>query len=136
MGVHRLTIQAPPRGKCHRSHIYTNTFAAAQGKFAEAEPYYRSSLATREKVLGPEHSDVASSLNNWAGSLLKQVRAIMRLVFSCTVRCHKRQNVQLTGNHFSPFWKPLFTLLSHATVMGVQHFLTDDTPQLRNTQLS
>ncbi|CAN0282323.1 unnamed protein product, partial [Scytosiphon promiscuus] len=29
-----------------------------QGKYAEAEPLYERSQATREKVLGPEHPDV------------------------------------------------------------------------------
>ena len=38
----------------------------AQGKLAEAEPYYQRSLAIREKSLGPDHPDVAESLNNLA----------------------------------------------------------------------
>ncbi len=37
-----------------------------QGRYAEAEPLYQRSLAIREKALGPEHSDVAQSLNNLA----------------------------------------------------------------------
>ena len=41
-----------------------------QGKLAEAEPYYQRSLAILEKSLGPDHPDVAASLNNLA-SLLK-----------------------------------------------------------------
>src|SRR5262245_57989979 len=36
------------------------------GKYAETEPIYLRSLAIREKVLGPEHADVAQSLNNLA----------------------------------------------------------------------
>ena len=35
--------------------------------FATAEPLYSRALAIREKLLGPEHLDVASSLNNLAG---------------------------------------------------------------------
>ena len=38
----------------------------AQGRYAEAEPLYRRSLAIREKALGPEHPDVGAALNNLA----------------------------------------------------------------------
>ena len=38
----------------------------AQGRYADAEPHYQRALAIREKVLGPEHPDVATSLNNLA----------------------------------------------------------------------
>ena len=38
-----------------------------QGQYAKAEPLYQRSLAIREKALGPEHPDVATSLNNLAG---------------------------------------------------------------------
>ena len=37
-----------------------------QGKYAEAEPLYQRSLAIREKALGKDHPDVATSLNNLA----------------------------------------------------------------------
>ena len=40
----------------------------AQGRYAEAEPLDRRALAIREKALGPDHADVARSLNN-LGSL-------------------------------------------------------------------
>ena len=36
---------------------------------AEAEPLYKRSLAIREKALGPDHPDVANSLNNLAVAL-------------------------------------------------------------------
>ena len=36
------------------------------GKYSEAEPLYQRSLEIREKVLGPEHPDVISSLNRLA----------------------------------------------------------------------
>jgi tetratricopeptide (TPR) repeat protein len=39
------------------------------GHYAEAEPLYRRSMAIREKTLGPDHPDVATSLNNLAGLL-------------------------------------------------------------------
>ena len=41
-------------------------FYNAQGKYARAEPLYRRALAIVEKVLGPEHPNVASDLNNLA----------------------------------------------------------------------
>ncbi|NIP13689.1 MAG: TonB family protein, partial [Pseudomonas stutzeri] len=37
-----------------------------QGRYAEAEPLYQRALAIRENALGPDHSDVAQSLNNLA----------------------------------------------------------------------
>ena len=37
-----------------------------KGRYAEAEPLYKRSLAIREKALGPDHPDVAASLNNLA----------------------------------------------------------------------
>ena len=36
------------------------------GRYAEAEPLYRRSLEVREKQLGRDHPDVATSLNNLA----------------------------------------------------------------------
>ena len=38
----------------------------AQGRYADAEPLYKRSLAINEKALGPDHPDVATSLNNLA----------------------------------------------------------------------
>ena len=38
----------------------------AMGRYAEAEPLYRRSLAILEKQLGPDHPDVAASLNSLA----------------------------------------------------------------------
>ncbi len=37
-----------------------------QGKYAEAEPLYQRALAIWEKALGPEHPNVATSVNNLA----------------------------------------------------------------------
>jgi tetratricopeptide (TPR) repeat protein len=47
----------------HRSTalLYDN-----QGRYADAEPLYKRALAIREKTLGPDHPDVAQSLNNLA----------------------------------------------------------------------
>jgi len=38
----------------------------AQGKYAEAEPFYKRVLKIREKVLGPDHPDVATVCENMA----------------------------------------------------------------------
>ena len=46
-----------------------------QGKYDQAEPLYKRSLAIDEKVYGPDHPEVATDLNNWAGLLEAQVRA-------------------------------------------------------------
>ena len=48
--------------------------AKVQGRYAEAEPLIRRSLAIREKVLGREHPDVARSLNNLADLYERQGR--------------------------------------------------------------
>jgi CHAT domain-containing protein/Tfp pilus assembly protein PilF len=37
-----------------------------QGRYADAEPLFKQSLAIREKALGPDHPDVALSLHNLA----------------------------------------------------------------------
>jgi tetratricopeptide (TPR) repeat protein len=37
-----------------------------QGKYAEAEPLFQRALRIREKALGPDHTDVATVLNNLA----------------------------------------------------------------------
>ena len=47
----------------------------AQGNYAEAEPLYQRALAIDEKALGPEHPDVATSLENYASLLRETGRA-------------------------------------------------------------
>src|SRR5208283_5631638 len=44
------------------------------GRYAEAEPLSQRALAIREKALGPEHPDVASTLENYASLLRKMDR--------------------------------------------------------------
>jgi len=41
-------------------------FYANQGEYRKAEPFYERALAIREKALGSEHPDVATSLYNLA----------------------------------------------------------------------
>ncbi|CAN0348341.1 unnamed protein product, partial [Pylaiella littoralis] len=45
-----------------------------QCKFAEAEALYEQCQAIFEKVLGPEHPSLATTLHGQAGLLQKQVR--------------------------------------------------------------
>jgi CHAT domain-containing protein len=46
----------------------------AEGRYADAEPAIKQSLAIREKVLGRDHVDVARSLNNLADLYQRQAR--------------------------------------------------------------
>ncbi len=46
----------------------------AQSHYAEAEPLYQRSLAILEKALGPEHTDVATTLENYAALLRETAR--------------------------------------------------------------
>ena len=48
--------------------------AKVTGRYAEAEPLIKRSLAIREKVLGADHPDVARSLNNMADLYERQKR--------------------------------------------------------------
>ena len=36
----------------------------SQGRYADAEPLYKRALGVKEKILGPDHPDVASILDN------------------------------------------------------------------------
>ncbi len=38
----------------------------SQGKYAEAEPLFKRALAIEEKALGPDHPDLATTLENMA----------------------------------------------------------------------
>ena len=64
-----------------------NPLPFVQGKFTHAESLYGRSQAMREKVLGPEHPDVAKALKLRARSLQSQVRAVRNLQdFFCGVQ--------------------------------------------------
>lgn len=55
-----------------------------QGKFAEAEPLLEYVQSKREEVLGLEHPEVGTTLNNRAKLLESQVRAVwLQLVVVC-----------------------------------------------------
>ena len=62
-------------------------FITFQGKLDAAGPLYDRSLAIRKKALGPDHPAVATVLNNRAGLLASQVRAVTILQgISCDAR--------------------------------------------------
>ncbi len=55
-----------------RQSLSLNNLAAlypALGRYGEAEPLHQRSLAIYEKALGPEHPDVAQSMENYADLL-------------------------------------------------------------------
>lgn len=54
-------------------HVSLAHFMVFQGKYQEAEPCMKRSLAIRQTLLGPDHPAVAQSLNGWAGVLIEQV---------------------------------------------------------------
>lgn len=54
-------------------HSHSDTLLAKQSKYAEAELLYKRSLAIRENVLGSEHPDVATVLNNQGELSMVQV---------------------------------------------------------------
>ena len=59
----------------------------SKGKFAEAEPLNRRATEIWETALGPEHPNVAVALNNGAGLLREQVRAVRKFQeVSCGTR--------------------------------------------------
>ena len=47
-----------------RGDEYARVLHYNQGNYADAERLYKRSLAIYEKALGPDHSEVATSLNN------------------------------------------------------------------------
>jgi tetratricopeptide (TPR) repeat protein len=68
-GYYRKAAELVPEGHDEQLAKYLNMAGRAYneaGRYSEAEPLYKRSLQIREKVLGPEHPDVAASLNNLA----------------------------------------------------------------------
>jgi tetratricopeptide (TPR) repeat protein len=49
-------------------------FTVLKGRYSEAEPLYQQALALRQKLLGDEHPDVATSFNNLAALYESQGR--------------------------------------------------------------
>lgn len=69
----KLCLSFPGKGNEHCLKSFRR-LPKSQGWYAEAEPKYLRSLAIRESVRGPDHPDVATSLNNLASLLHRQVR--------------------------------------------------------------
>jgi hypothetical protein len=61
-------------GRSARRMLASSEALTGAGKYAEAEPLCRRSLAIREKVLGPKHPHLATSLKNYAILLQKMGR--------------------------------------------------------------
>lgn len=74
-------IMTVSRPRNNQRHSISQTFADGQGKYAEADLLYARSLAIREKVLGPEHPEFATSLSNRAELLKSQVRMFLSTMF-------------------------------------------------------
>ena len=55
---------SPCTGSCTRPAAIPRAIYRAEKKYAEAEPLYVRALAIREKTLGLDHPDVATTLNN------------------------------------------------------------------------
>ncbi|MCH6578498.1 MAG: CHAT domain-containing protein, partial [Proteobacteria bacterium] len=68
-----------------------------QGKYAEAEPLHKRALAIREKALGPEHPDVATSLNNLAELYKAQDKYAEALVHIRRASAIHRGRAERTG---------------------------------------
>lgn len=59
---------------CSAEHTRIALVVPIQGKYEEAELLYKRSLAIHERVYGPDHPEVVTTLSNWAGLLKIQVR--------------------------------------------------------------
>ncbi len=84
------------RGLAQRLHGLASRYAADPARAAVAEALYRNALAVRERVLGPEDPDVASSLEGYAAFLNKtnrQAEAEQMEARAMAIRAkHERQN--------------------------------------------
>ena len=74
LGILCLSSFALAQDTGWEKHMDAGWEAYQRGQYAEAEPLFRRSLAIREKALGPEHPDVATSLENYAKLLRKTDR--------------------------------------------------------------
>ncbi len=57
---------APASRKTASPGGITTAATGYQGRYAESEPFYKRALTIVEKALGPEHPNVATSLENYA----------------------------------------------------------------------
>ncbi|CAM9212844.1 unnamed protein product, partial [Ectocarpus sp. 8 AP-2014] len=68
----QLVSSQTSSGRGQRFESRRSEFFLQEGKYEEAEPLYIRSLAIDEKVYGPDHPKVATSLNDWARLLESQ----------------------------------------------------------------
>lgn len=66
--------------------MHTATFCS-QGRYPEAELLFRQAQDINEKVYGPENLEVAIDLNNRAGLMESQVRAVRYFQENLVVHC-------------------------------------------------
>lgn len=60
-----------------------DAFPVVQGKYAEADLLYVRAIDIGERILGPDHRDLAAWLGNRASLLAKQARACRYLEEAC-----------------------------------------------------
>ncbi len=65
-----------------------------QGRYVEAEQLLKRSLMLRKKALGPEHPDVAMSLENYAGQLRDTGRDAKAARLEARARAIHAKNVE------------------------------------------
>lgn len=72
---------------CHSqlaSGDHTPLSITVQGRYAEADQLCLRAIDIEQKTLPPNHPDRASSLNIRAGLLMNQVRAVGKILCSCS----------------------------------------------------
>jgi Tetratricopeptide repeat len=82
--VRRIVQGARPGPSGRRQRLEQSrqpVYVEQQGCYSEAEPLVRGCLAIKEKVLGPDHPDVALSLNNLTDLLYAWMRPAQAVSF-------------------------------------------------------
>lgn len=111
---------------------FNNIRSIAQGNYAEAESLFQRALTIKEKVLGPEHPEVATSINNLAMLLKIQVRnPVVRFfapqllqgrysqTFKGTKRSHLDDNANAEANELFVYKLRLILRLTPGKVRAV-----------------
>jgi len=103
----------------------------AQGRYSDAEPLFRQSLAIREQMLGRQHPDVAVSLNNLAALYQAQGRysdADLLHKRALAIRTREQKNVYLQ--------QYLSGAVSSMAQLGVQESQYQELPRQRIQEMS
>jgi hypothetical protein len=98
-----------------------------QGRYPEAEPLAKRALAIREKVLGPDHPDLAQSLNNLAmlyladGQLKRAVpagtRAVEILMKHLSIGSAQRSGAAVTEQRTERFYFTNYVVIADAAAV-------------------